>query len=250
MICFVDIEHEKIRQDPERRPAHLGYLMDVKLKLEALSGLPCIVRRFPDVTRQWLRRFGITHLVLSGNATDWDDYDEGAWAEMHPIIREAEWPIIGFCGGAQLIAMAHGAPLGPIRRLRPGEPEVTTLSAPGYYKEWCFMPIQVIKSDPLFQGLGRSPVFLQVHYWEIKEPPAGFQVLAASDECPIQVIKHDSRPVYGTQFHPEAYTERPYNRRNRLVKLVYPQGYEREQLDGKTLLTNFFRSTGVKDATE
>jgi len=37
--------------------------------------------------------------------------------------------------------------------------------------------------------------------------PPGFTLLASNDVCRIQAIKHESRLVYGVQFHPEAYTE-------------------------------------------
>ncbi len=247
MICFVDIEHEMILRRPDRRAEHLSYVMDVKLKLEEISGLPCLVQRFSDVTRENLRELGITHLAISGNATDWDDYGAGAFSEMEVIIREPAWPIIGFCGGAQLIAASHGAALGPMRPLAPDEPEITTLSAPGYFKEWGFMTVTTERSDPLFEGLAQSPIFLQAHYWEIKEVPPAFEVLASSDECSIQVIKHETELVYGTQFHPEAYTERPFDRPNPLVDLIYPERYDQEHVAGKTLLTNFFRITGMLD---
>jgi len=247
MICFIDIEHEVVLRDTGRRAQHFSYVMDVKLKLEEISGLACIVQRFSDVTRQGLHELGVTHVAISGNATDWDEYGDAAFSEMQDLIRDPEWPIIGFCGGAQLIGAAHGAPLGPMRRLGPDEPEITILSAPGYFKEWGFMPVPLEKTDPLFEGLPQSPVFLQAHYWEIKEVPRGFEVLASSDECSIQVIKHHAQLVYGTQFHPEAYTERPFDRPNRLVDLIYPEGYDQEHLAGKTLLTNFFRIAGLPD---
>ncbi len=245
MICFVDIEHEKCLQDPDRRSSHLSYCMDVKLKLEEISGTPCLVQRFTDVTRQQLRDLGITALAISGNVTEWPKYDDQDLAEMRHLIREAEWPIIGFCGGHQLIAIAHAAPVEPMRRLRPGEADVTSLSGPGYLKEWGFMPLKAVKTDPIFDGLGQSPVFLELHYWEIKQPPPGFEVLASSDECRIQVMKQVDKPVYGVQFHPEGYTEGPYDRRNRLVNLAYPDGYAQEQSAGRELLANFFQIAGI-----
>jgi len=245
VICFVDIEHEKVLQDPNRRNPHLASCMDVKLKLEEISGRPCIVRRFTEVTRQQLKDLGIEALIISGNATDWAEYNDQAWFEMHHIIREARWPILGFCGGHQLIAMAHGAPLGPMRPLRPDEPDVTSLSGTGHLKEWGFVPVDVVKADPIFNGLGQSPVFLEVHYWETKGIPPGFQVLASTDACRIQVMKQIDKPVYGTEFHPEGYTEGPYDRRSRLVNLVYPEGYAQERSDGRKLLVNFFRIAGI-----
>lgn len=245
MICFVSIEHESWLEDPESRASHLAYCMDVKLKVEAMTGRPCLVQRYTDVTRRRLQELGVVALLISGNAVDFEVYDDGAFAEMHHIIRTTERPILGFCGGLQLIAMAYGATVAPMRRLRPGEPDVTTLSAPGYLKEWGFMPVDVVEADPVFDGLGASPVFLQVHYCEAKEVPPGFRVLASSKDCPIQVLKQLDKPVYGAQFHPEGYTEALNDRRSPLVNLVYPEGYPQAQVAGREFLANFFRIAGV-----
>jgi GMP synthase (glutamine-hydrolysing) len=245
VICFVDLEHDRWLASPDTRMSHLAFFMDVKLKLEEISGSPCIVLRYRDVTRQRIRDLRISALVISGNAVAFEEYSEDAFTELHAIIREAETPVLGLCGGHQLIAMAHDAPVGPMRRLRPGEPEITTLSGPGYLKEWGFTPVEVVHTDPIFEGLGPVPVFLEVHYGEVKQLPAGFQLLASTDNCCIQVMKRSDRPVYGTQFHPEGYTEGPYDRRNSLVSLVYPDGESEGRPDGRTLLANFFRIAGV-----
>lgn len=245
MICFVSIEHESWLEVPENRTAHLAYCMDVKLKIEALAGQPCLVQRYLDVTRQQLRALGIAALLISGNATTWDRYDQADLTELCDLIRAAEWPILGFCGGHQLIAMAHGSNVAAMRPLRPGEQDVTTLSGPGYLKEWGFLPVDVVEPDPIFEGLGGAPVFLEVHYCEVKELPPGFRVLASSRDCPIQAMKRRDRPVYGVQFHAESYTEGPHDRRNPLVSLVYPEGYPKARPDGRDLIANFMRVAGV-----
>ncbi|OIO88853.1 MAG: hypothetical protein AUK03_15500 [Anaerolineae bacterium CG2_30_64_16] len=245
MICFVDIEHEKVLLDPARRTGHLAACLDIQLRLEEISGRPCIVQRFERVTRRRLAGLGVEALVISGNATDWAEYAGDAWTEMHAIIRAAEMPIIGFCGGHQLIAMAHGAAIGPIRPLRPGEPDVTKLSRPGFFKEWGFVPVRVLQADPIFAGLGPTPIFLEAHYWEVKTLPPGFTSLAATDECPIQAMRQAGKPVYGTQFHPEAYTEVAYERRSQLVNLTFPEGCAEPQPAGRKLLENFFRVAGI-----
>jgi GMP synthase (glutamine-hydrolysing) len=65
----------------------------------------------------------------------------------------------------------------------------------------------------------------QRHFWELKTAPTGFARLAASDACAVQAIRHESRPLWGLQFHPERYSER------------YP--------DGRIVLANFFRLAGL-----
>jgi GMP synthase (glutamine-hydrolysing) len=247
MICFVSLEHQSWLENLETRDGHLLHIMDVKLKLEAMTGRSCLVQRYTDVTQQGLQELGIEALVISGNATDLADYDPADLAGLQDVIRTAAWPILGLCGGHQLIAMAHGAPVGPMRRLRPGEPDVTDLSAPGYLKEWGFRPVDVVLTDPLFDGLGAAPVFLEMHYCEVKEVPPGFGVLASTGDCAIQVLKRQDKLVYGTQFHPESYTEFANDRRNPLVNLQYPGGYPEACPDGRRLIASFFRIAGVLD---
>ena len=245
MICYVDIEHRKALPGADEQAAHRTYCANVKLRLEGTSGDVCLVQHYTCVTQQSLRELETKALIISGNTTEWAEYDEADLLEMSRIIRNAEMPILGFCGGCHLIAMAHSAPLGPIRRLEEGEEDPCKEYAPGYFKEWGFIPVHVLKSDPLFGGLGERPRFLAAHYWEIKETPPGFELLACSDSCRIQAIKQVGKPVYGTQFHPEAYTEGQVAHRSWPIDLVYPEGYTEEQVDGRRLLMNFFRASDV-----
>jgi GMP synthase (glutamine-hydrolysing) len=245
MICFVDIEHESWLEKSAARTEHFDLCMDVKLKIEEISGQPCLVQRYTDVTKQRLQELGVSALLISGNGTDWVHYDRAGLTELCDIIRRADWPILGFCGGLQLMAMAHDATVAPMRRLSPGETDIYPLEARGFYKERGFMPVDVIKADPIFDRLGSSPVFLEVHYCEVKELPPGYEVLASSNECRIQAMKRLDRPVYGVQFHPEGYTEWSNDRRSPLVNFVYPEGHAQAQPDGRVLLSSFFRIAGV-----
>ena len=224
MLCFVNIEHEKALQDPDEKKWNYAHCTEIQIKLEELSGQTCLVQRLSRVTRERLEEWGIQALIISGNSADWKDYGEGELDEMLTIIRKAKLPILGFCGGHQLIGMAHGAPLGPMRRLREGEEDPAPYQ-PGYFKEWNFLPVRVTHSDPLFEGLSDEPVFFEAHYWEVKDVPAGFTNLAATDECPIQTLKRHDKLVYGTQFHPEA--------------------FDAEHTDGQQLIANFFRLAGI-----
>ena len=225
MICYVDIEHDKVLQDPDKRSSHLANRMEIKLRLEEISGEPCLVQRYSDLTGQRLAEWGIKALLISGNGTPWDEYAAQDLAEMYHIIRSARLPILGFCGGCQLIAMAHGVPVDYMRPLHDGEQDARPNYREGWLKESGFMPVRVLQPDPLFNGLGDWPVFYQAHAEEVKGPPPDFRVLASSEACPIQALKQADRLVYGTQFHPEWFSD--------------------EQADGRRLLTNFFEIVGI-----
>jgi GMP synthase-like glutamine amidotransferase len=228
MICYVDLEH------PELGPSMLSEgpnaterkadLLTCKARFERLSGALCLLLHFTQVDRALLDRLGVRAIVVSGHSTLIDDYDRHDLAPLLEVIRETSAPVLGLCGGHQLIGLAFGAPPAPMGPLARGEVDPHPELAPGMRKEWGPYRVRLSAQDPLFAGLGESVIVEERHFWELKTAPAGFVRLAASDACPIQAIRHQSRPLYGVQFHPERYTD------------VYP--------DGRTMLTNFFRLAG------
>ena len=252
MICLVDMEHEEVAQRGSRCAVlkapgcsvPQAYLEDVRRRLEAIANDPCVIRRYTDVTQAWLDGTGLRALVLSGNVTAWDRYDQANLQALAQIVRTASLPILGLCGGLQFIALAHGAEVAPIRELRGGERDIKAHLGSGYFKEWGFTPVRVVAPDPLFEKL-EAPVFLEAHYCEVKSLPPGFELLASTDICRVQAFRQSGTLVYGTQFHPEAYTSGPVDRNTWLVDLVYPNGYTQRQPDGLRLLANFFHVAGL-----
>jgi GMP synthase (glutamine-hydrolysing) len=225
MICYVDLEHA------ERGPSMLSEgphatqrkadLLTVKARVERLSGEPCHLLHFTQVDRGFLGRLGVRAVVISGHSTLIDDYDPRALAPLVELIRETPTPVLGLCGGHQLIGLAFGAEPAPMGPLAPGERDPKPDLAPGMRKEWGPCRVKISGDDPLFAGLGDTVVVEQRHFWELKSVPCGFEPIASSEACAIQAIRHGSRPLYGVQFHPERYSE------------SHP--------DGRTILTNFFR---------
>jgi GMP synthase-like glutamine amidotransferase len=221
MICYLDLEHERFLADPKDRDTNLARASDAKRKLEAITGEACLVQRYPGVSLERLSEWGVRAVAISGNVTGWEHYEEAELENLREIIRVAPVPIIGFCGGCQLIATTLGGKVGPMRRLATDEPDPYPDFGPaGFAKEFGFSRVRVTTPSPLFEGLGEEPVFFQAHYCEIKALPPGMANLATSDQCDIQVIKRQDRLVYGTQFHPERYSD--------------------DCPDGRTLLSSFF----------
>ena len=107
------------------------------------------------------------------------------------------------------------------------------------------MPIKVVKDDPIFAGIECDPQIMALHFKELDRVPEGFELLASSEECTVQVIKQKDKPAYGFQLHPEAYTEGPDDMRSGLVSQVYPHGHGQIQPDGRTILENFFWIAGI-----
>jgi GMP synthase-like glutamine amidotransferase len=239
VICYLDIEHEVALGNPDDRAAHEAHNLDVQRRLEAISGEACRVVDYVDLTLDGLEASGAQALVIGGNVTDWSEYKPVHLERLCRIVRAAPVPILGICGGLQLIGMAHDAALGPIRRLEPGEGDPDAGYAEGYFKEWGFVPVRIVKADPLFDGLGAAPVFLEAHYWAVREVPPGFELLASTDICRVQAMRQVGKPVYGVQFHPEAYILPGEPGRSWLIDLVYPEGYDEPQPAGRRLLENF-----------
>lgn len=225
MLCYVILEHSRYLADHIRSEPYLAQMLRHKFRFEEISGLPCLIQHYTRVTAEKLAAWKVQALLLSGNETDWDEYDMTSFTDLKRIIREGDWPVLGLCGGMQLIGLVHDVPCGPMGRLPEGMADPDPDHQPGMLKEKGYYPINILRTDPLFEGVEKRPVFCEQHYCELKAIPPGFVHLAASELSPIQVIRHETRPVYGTLFHPEEYSE--------------------EHPEGKQLLSNFFRICGL-----
>jgi GMP synthase (glutamine-hydrolysing) len=225
MICYVDLEHAEhgpsmLTEGPHATQRKAD-LLTVKARFERLSGEPCHLLHYTQVDRALLDRLEARAVVISGHSTLIERYDPRDLAPLVTLIREASTPVLGLCGGHQLIGLTFGAEPAAMGPLAPGERDPNPDVAPGMRKEWGPCAVEITAGDPLFAGLGGTVVVEQRHYWELKAVPRGFVPLAGSAACPVQAIRHERRPLYGVQFHPEKYSE--------------------GHADGRAILTNFFR---------
>lgn len=115
--------------------------------------------------------------------------DSGMSAEMHFIRRviDEEYPVLGICLGAQLIAKALGAHV-----YRNHEKEIGW--APVHFTESA-------QNDSVFGGLASPSTFFHWHSETFTQPP-GAELLAYSDKCRQQAFRYHGT-AYGIQFHPE-----------------------------------------------
>lgn len=220
-IVYLDIQHAAIIRAGWTKladPLKKAHTFTMRERFKTLSGLDCLVVHRDEVTGADLDRPQIKAILISGRSTtDVPPRDE----PFFDLIRQTKIPILGFCGGGQLIGKASGTPLVSLRRLKPGEPDPSPTYHPGIFKEKGYLKVQILQADPLFAGLSPEPVFKQSHAFQLSDVPPGFDLLASSPACRVQAIKHRDRLVYGVQFHPE--------------------GYDQSHPDGRTLLENFFR---------
>ena len=228
MILFLDIEHPKALADPAYRAERDQTMEERRRRFEALSGEVCVIRHFSQFRSQDLWDPAISALVTSGNRSLWDEYDlESDFRQFRQAIHESRKPILGICGGHQLIGLLLGGQAEPLRPLQPAEPDIYPDYAPGFLKEWGYYQVAFAQEDPLFDGFERPLLVKQMHFWHLAALPPNLVSIAHNENCPVQALKHRERPLYGVQFHPEFYDE--------------------EHLDGRQLLRNFFRlASGVR----
>jgi GMP synthase (glutamine-hydrolysing) len=207
VLAFVDIQHPLIAEDPEKGPIHRQAREHQRHRIEQATGVSCVLIRYTELTEERIERDNIRGLLISGCSYDWATYDWSSFATLQEIIRRGEVPTFGFCGGHQLIAMTVGGTGAPIGPLPEGAADPDPTFEPGMSKERGILPVRVIQDDPLLAGLPETFDAWQSHYWEVKDLPDGFERLAKSDLCPVQVMRHRERPWYGTQFHPERYED-------------------------------------------
>jgi len=194
--------------------------LNVKHVLEECSGDVCLILHYKQVCPALLAELRPWAVCHSGGSALYGDYDVLQTADYRRLVTGYEAAQIGFCGGHQLIAKFLGSTIGPMRKLRPGEPDLAGY-LPGQFKEWGVYPVRVLRPDPLFEGLGKTIRVQEYHAWEVRKLGGKLPLLASTPGCKVQAFVHADRPVYGVQFHPEAASDN------------YPDGF--------AVLKNFFR---------
>lgn len=229
MIVFVDIEH------PDGHGRSYGEAMlaartRITYRLEDVSGRHCHLVRYDRVDRGLLDHLGATAVFVSGNSVDPEHYPADALDRFLDLLREIDLPLFGFCGGFQWLALALGADVVPLDAARlpdPDDPRLVTLDD-GRPFEHGYHPVTHTpgsEAHPLLRGLGDAPVYRHAHGLHVPTPPSGFVNLASTDATPVQLVAHEYRPVVGSQFHPEYWTD--------------------EHPAGRSLIENFLDWAGV-----
>jgi len=220
-VVYLDIQHPEVIRTQlatQKDPAKTNRAVVMRERFKTLSGLDCLVVHESQVTGRDLEQPQIKALLISGRSKSLGKAKD---SQFYDFIRTTQTPIIGFCGGCQMIGGAYGVKTVSMRKLKPDEKDPNPKYFPGQFKEWGFQPIEVLTDDPLFAGLPRPLVCRLAHAFKMADPPEGFQLLASTAECRVQGIKDPRRIVYGVQFHPEAYDD--------------------QHAHGRMLLENFFR---------
>ena len=210
MLAYVDIEGRWNIEDPVKGPPHNNEAAERAQNIGEAVGIPCKLVPYWDFSIDWMRANDVEGFVISGNTPDWIEYDWNVFKPIQDAMLSGDTPVLGVCGGHQLIGMSFGAPCDALGPLQPGDVDPYPAWQPGKRKEKAWLPLQMCQPNHmLFRGFPASgPVIMESHYWEVKELPEHFDLLASTDWCHVQVMQHRDLPIYGIQGHPEAYTEK------------------------------------------
>ncbi|MFW5983767.1 MAG: GMP synthase subunit A [Halobacteria archaeon] len=99
---------------------------------------------------------------------------------------ERDAPVLGICLGHQIIADHFG-----------GEVDA------GEYGGYADVDVEIRDDSGVLAGLGDSVSVWASHADEGKRVPDGFVRTARSEVCGVEAMRHETRPVYGVQWHPE-----------------------------------------------
>lgn len=140
----------------------------------------------PLILRPWDLVEGRHGCVVAGGGPHRLPKDLRSLAPLAEYARSTDSPFLGICLSHQLLALALGG-------------RVEASKTP----EYGGVVIRVLDHDELFNGLPDEIRVWESHNDEVVEMPPGFRLLATSPTCRIQAMKHEGRPLYGVQFHPE-----------------------------------------------
>jgi len=103
-------------------------------------------------------------------------------------LEKLDIPFLGVCLGHQLMARFFGGEAGQ--------------GDTGGYAE---VKVRIIEENEIFDGLPSELKVWASHADEVKKLPPDFKILATSDVCKVESMKHKSKPIYGIQWHPEVF---------------------------------------------
>ena len=182
----------------EKDRTNLGLAPKIQKSLTRGDRTSFDILHYSDISSKKIKDIDPHMVFLTGRLTYAGDVEEDAYAAELAMIRESDIPLFGICLGHQLIATAHGATLGRMFETSEYEEDI---------REEGFVEMNIRLRDPIFSGIHNPFMAYEYHLEEVKEVPEHFELLASSQMCEVQAIRHKEKLIYGVQFHPEAYNQ-------------------------------------------
>jgi GMP synthase-like glutamine amidotransferase len=184
-------------------------------------------------------------IVLSGTLRDFDYYNPEILSDFSAFIQATPIPVLGICGGHQLIGLSFGAQVITL------DSQEQSARRDNRVTEYQYRLVRIIEpDDPIFQQInnpqstlwqeytkdGRILRVWQNHGLQLDRVPDGFSMLATSYLCRNQMMvkRSGGQLIYTVQFHLEKSFEDWNKSRTRWE-------HQNESRDGRILFQNFLR---------
>jgi len=184
-------------------------------------------------------------VVLSGTLRDFDYYNTEILDDFGRFIRTTTTPVLGICGGHQLIGLSFDARVLTLDSLDQRERRENRVI------EYQYRLVRIVQpTDPIFDEIdnpgsglwqeytreGRILRVWQNHGLQLDRVPEGFTLLATSYLCKNQMMvkRSDNQLIYSVQFHLEKSFEDWHKSRTRWE-------HQNESRDGRVLFESFLR---------
>lgn len=184
-------------------------------------------------------------IVLSGTLRDFDYYRRDILDDFASFIKTTRTPVLGICGGHQLIGLSFGAQVLTLDQQAQDERRTDRVV------EYQYRFVRILEpDDPIFRGIdnpesrrwqeytrdGRVLRVWQNHGLQLDCVPEGFELLATSYLCRNQMMvkRTNDQMIYSVQFHLEKSFEDWHKNPTRWE-------HPNESRDGRILFENFLR---------
>jgi GMP synthase (glutamine-hydrolysing) len=147
-------------------------------------GVYCEIHR-PDLPLDAIKAFDPRGIILSGGPMSVEQ--EGSPRPVKEVF-ELGLPVLGICYGIQLMAKMLGGRVDRTAHREYGPAEIEILSARG--------PFAGFKN-------GQTLKVWMSHGDRVDQLPPGFVPIAKSNNAPFAASAHETKPIFGVQFHPE-----------------------------------------------
>lgn len=230
-----------------------------------------VVAHLSEVTEA-ARDFRPDAIVLSGTLSDFDYYDPSMIERFGEFVRATETPVLGICGGHQLVGLCFGARVVTLDHREQHEQRA------GRSFEYQYRFIRITApEDPIFEGIhdeesgvwqdytteGRILRVWQNHGLQLDRVPEGFKLLATSYLCKNQMMvrRGGGQLIHSVQFHLEKSFQDLHSANRDRAQRVNPNlsreerrrllreeassrtlwAHQNESRDGRILFENFLR---------
>ena len=147
------------------------------------QGVYAEIKPYNKITPDEIKKEAYKGVIFTGGPNS--VYDEKS-PHYDKEILNTGIPVLGICYGHQLTAYMAG-----------GE-----IKSAGSISEYGKTDVYTKKCD-LFDGVAEKSVCWMSHTDYVSGVPAGFEVIAHTDNCPCAAMADFCRRIYGVQFHPE-----------------------------------------------